>query len=243
MRRQYSNFIVYKHTSPSGKCYIGYTGTSPQKRWGSSGKNYLRKDNKGKYVHLLFALAIKKYGWDNITHEILYTHLSCEQAKQIEIQLIAHYKALGLSYNITDGGDGTSGVSFSDEERALRAIRARQINRGKHLSLETRQKISAKRKENSRGPLPQTTKQKISEARKGKPHPHKGNISEASRKAVIEAHKIKVLKFSKDGVFLQEYSSLTEAAKDNNTYNGNIAAACKGRVKSAGGFIWRYKEN
>lgn len=50
-----------------------------------------------------------------------------------------------------------------------------------------------------------------------------------------------MLKFSKDGVFLQEYSSLIEAAKDSNTYNGNIAAACKGKVKSAGGFIWRYK--
>lgn len=84
-------------------------------------------------IYYLHQLLKKKYGWDNIIHEILYTHLSCEQAKQIEIQLIAHYKALGLSYNITDGGDGTSGVSFSDEEKALRAIRARQINKGKNI--------------------------------------------------------------------------------------------------------------
>lgn len=242
MKRQTLNFIVYKHTSPSGKCYIGYTGTPPQKRWGYKGKNYLRKDKQGKYVHLLFALAIRKYGWNNFTHEILFTHLTCKQAKQKEIELIRHYKSLKLSYNITNGGDGTSGAQYSKEERLSRAKRAQNINKGKHLSLKTKQKISASSKGKKCAPLSDSTKAKIRAARLGKPHPHKGNISESSRRAVVEAHKVKVLKFSKEGVFLHEYSSLTEAAKDNNTYNGNISAACKGKVKSAGGFIWKYKQ-
>lgn len=29
-----NNYYVYKHTSPSGKCYIGITCQNPEKRWG-----------------------------------------------------------------------------------------------------------------------------------------------------------------------------------------------------------------
>ena len=61
-------YTVYKHTSPSGKVYIGITKRKPEYRW-NKGKGY-RKDQ------LLFYRAIKKYGWDNFTHEILYTGLS-----------------------------------------------------------------------------------------------------------------------------------------------------------------------
>ena len=73
-------YTVYKHTSPSGKVYIGITKRKPEYRW-NKGKGY-RKDQ------LLFYRAIKKYGWDNFTHEILYTGLSEKDAKNIEISLI-----------------------------------------------------------------------------------------------------------------------------------------------------------
>ena len=29
------NFIVYKHTSPNGKVYIGITKQNPKQRWGN----------------------------------------------------------------------------------------------------------------------------------------------------------------------------------------------------------------
>lgn len=35
------NFIVYKHTSPSGKCYVGITSQAPECRWGNDGCKYL----------------------------------------------------------------------------------------------------------------------------------------------------------------------------------------------------------
>ena len=73
-------YTVYKHTSPSGKVYIGITKRKPEYRW-NKGKGY-RKDQ------LLFYRAIKKYGWGNFTHEILYTGLSEKDAKNIEISLI-----------------------------------------------------------------------------------------------------------------------------------------------------------
>ena len=71
------SFIVYKHTSPSNKVYIGITKLN------------------------------LKYGWNNFQHEILYSELSEKEAKQIEIYLIAYYNSTdhNYGYNKTKGGD------------------------------------------------------------------------------------------------------------------------------------------
>ena len=34
------DFIVYKHTCPNGKVYIGITCQKPQNRWGKDGNGY-----------------------------------------------------------------------------------------------------------------------------------------------------------------------------------------------------------
>ena len=46
-------YTVYKHTSPSGKVYIGITCRKPKYRW-NNGKGYKEKDQR------LFYNAIKK---------------------------------------------------------------------------------------------------------------------------------------------------------------------------------------
>lgn len=110
-----NNFCVYKHTSPSGKCYIGITNQEPEHRWGYNGSNYIMLKKNGKYKHPYFANAILKYGWDNIQHEILHTNLNKEDACKKEKEYIAYYKQRGKSYNVTNGGEGTCGYKFSKE--------------------------------------------------------------------------------------------------------------------------------
>ena len=66
-------FSVYKHTSPSGKSYIGQTS------------NYDRRckehrGSKGK----AFGTAIKKYGWDSFTHHVLVAGLTLDDANSKE---------------------------------------------------------------------------------------------------------------------------------------------------------------
>lgn len=60
-------YVVYKHTTPSGKVYVGITGQKPARRW-QNGYGY--KDNEH------FYRAIRKYGWENIKHEIVCAGLS-----------------------------------------------------------------------------------------------------------------------------------------------------------------------
>lgn len=50
-----------------------------------------------------------------------------------------------------------------------------------------------------------------------------------------------VLQYTKDGQFVAEYKSATEAERQTNTDHSNILKCCNGKRKTANGFIWRYK--
>ena len=77
-------YSVYMHTSPNGKVYIGITSLPVERRW-QQGKNYKTSRH--------FFNAIKKYGWENIKHEVLFCGLTKEEAEQKEIELIAKHKS------------------------------------------------------------------------------------------------------------------------------------------------------
>lgn len=53
-----------------------------------------------------------------------------------------------------------------------------------------------------------------------------------------------VCKYSKDGFFLKDYLSAQDAAKElGKKSGGDITNCCKGKLKTAYGYIWRYKED
>ena len=122
-------YCVYKHTVPNDKVYIGITRRKPEKRWGSNGINYRTQ---------VFYHAIKKYGWENISHEILYDNLSKEEAEKMEIELIAMYQSndINFGYNIDNGGHCMS--SFSEEHKR----KISDSKNGVRHSEETKRKIS-----------------------------------------------------------------------------------------------------
>ena len=53
---------------------------------------------------------------------------------------------------------------------------------------------------------------------------------------------IPILQFSIDGTFIKEWPSVCEAGRQLGISQGNICSCCKGRLKHAGGFAWRYKD-
>ena len=52
---------------------------------------------------------------------------------------------------------------------------------------------------------------------------------------------IPIIQFTKDGKFLKEWRSLAEAERKLRIAHSSICWCCKGKSKSAGGFIWKYK--
>ena len=53
---------------------------------------------------------------------------------------------------------------------------------------------------------------------------------------------IPIIQFSLDGTLIREWPSLSEAGRQLGIHQQNIGQCCKGRLKHAGGFVWRYKD-
>lgn len=51
-----------------------------------------------------------------------------------------------------------------------------------------------------------------------------------------------VIQYTLDGVFVKEYPSASQAARENEFSQGNISMCCRGECKSRYGYIWKYKE-
>lgn len=74
------SYCVYRHVFPNGKIYIGKAEEPATNRW-QGGLGY-EKSNRRMFIDIV------KYGWDNITHEILADGLDETNALQMERGLI-----------------------------------------------------------------------------------------------------------------------------------------------------------
>ena len=110
------NWTVYLHINKiNNKKYVGITCLPLELRWGKNGNGYKKQ--------VKFYRAIKKYGWDNFEHIVLFTNLSEIAAKQKERELIKKYNTTSskFGYNVTIGGDGYT--KYETKEEAIAADR------------------------------------------------------------------------------------------------------------------------
>ena len=133
LKKEKMKGYIYKHTAPNGKVYIGQTIQSIYNRF-LNGKGYCRCK--------LFYKAIQKYGWNNIQHEILFEIEGSKETVITELnkkekEFIELYKANdnNYGYNLRSGGDNSTHSELSK-------VKMRQCMLGKHLSEETKHKIS-----------------------------------------------------------------------------------------------------
>lgn len=167
-KKENRNYCVYVHTSPSGKKYVGQTGKTPEERWGKNGSHYLKKEKNGEYMHIAFARAILKYGWDNIKHEIVASNLTREEADNLESLLIEklNTKNRDYGYNLKDGGLGGGGFS----EETLKKMS--EVHKGIKQSEETIRKRAEKLKgannPNFGKPMSEEQRKKLSKALMGR---------------------------------------------------------------------------
>ena len=101
----------------------------------------------------------------------------------------------------------------------------RQDNRADNLHWVTR-------KENQNNPL---TKQHQSNAHKGENNPLYGKFGKYNPKSKA------VVQYDLQGNLIAEFEGLRDAERQSGIWNQSIAACCKGKQKTAGGYIFRYK--
>ena len=255
------NCTVYMHRFPNGKVYIGITGKSPEKRW-LNGRGY-----QSQYVYR----AIKKYGWENIEHIILFSGLTKEEAEQKEIELISFYKANDpqFGYNIENGGNFAGKHSKTTREKISKSKKgwnpSQEVRkhmgdsrRGKPFSEERKRKLSEcsshhpmsyenKRKLveiNTGRTVSEETRQKLRGANLGKKHTqeHKDKISKSGKIAQRKCKAVRVVQLSLDGKEIKMWDCMADITKELKIGQAHICDCCKGKRKTAGGFKWKYAD-
>ena len=189
---------VYKITNTvNNKSYIGISIHEPEKR-------RIRQHLSGRGNRII-ADAVKKYGKDAFTYEILEANVFPELLPDLEVAYIANFNTIAPhGYNLDSGG---SHATPSEETRR----KLSQINKGenhhffgKKHSAKTRRKMSEARKgeknHNFGKPISAAQKRQISEANKGRKfsESHKRKISEANKgRKFSESHKRKISEANK----------------------------------------------
>lgn len=89
-----------------------------------------------------------------------------------------------------------------------------------------------------------TRNQRMANSLKGKKHSQE-RIERASKvrkgKPNIK-RRIPILQFSKEGNFIKQWDSTSQAGKELNIHTSNITMCLKGKIKQAKGFKWKYVE-
>lgn len=89
---------IYKFTFPNGKVYIGQTVNFNHRM---NTHKYTMKTNKTKNIDMYSDM--EKYGWNNITREILVYNIPKEYLNKLEGILIDYYDSYNNGYNQTPG--------------------------------------------------------------------------------------------------------------------------------------------
>lgn len=202
-------YILYRHTSPSGKVYIGQTSRKPELRWGSNGVFY-----KGCTA---FYNAILKYGWNNIKHEVIAWDLTQEEADLFEKSFIKMYKDKNLSYNIAFGGlNNNVGVKHTEETKQKQSKAHSELWKNPEYKDRLRNSFIGRQS-----------------SMLGK------KMSDESKAKMSEKKSIPVAQYTLDGEFVKLWKSIREVSQTLGFSENSLSACCLGKTKKSHGYIWK----
>ena len=236
---------VYLFTNKvNGKKYVGQAVDSARRYKQHIATSY--RDNGSRDYNCPFHNAIRKYGIENFTFEILLDNLTKEEMDYWEIYYIQFYDTLvnsGKGYNVAAGGNsGNKFAGKTPEEMEIikRKIgeksKGRKANLGKTLSEDTKKKISDSQKERLKDKTKcsmygkqhsKESKQKNSDSRKGK---CSGAENGRARK---------VGQYTLDAQLIATFDCVKHAEQHIGV-TGGVTGCCKGKRKTCGGFKWKY---
>ena len=258
-----NNYCLYAHQNKTNHMvYIGIS-KNVKKRWRNKEKGYLHCDKI--YNDFL------KYGWDGFSHIVIEEGLSKEEACAREQAMIFLFKFSNMSYNITDGGEGTAGIKRSERHKQI--LRDRMTNR--IVSEETRRKLSKTHSEICKTrrkvyAFDINTKELVKEyssikgaakdigicmsniirAANGKRPSSAGYIwsfepiidkENPIYKNIGKFKPHEVYCYDLHGKYVQKYCSTQEAAEAVNGCPRAICAVCDRKLNSYHHYIWRYE--
>lgn len=184
-------------------------------------KKYLSEINKERCKHI-------EMPWKG-------THKTEEEKKQISLRLKNFYK---------NNDSPWKGKKHTEESKRSNSIAHKELWKNEEYRTKTmnslREYWNNHESPNIGKHHSEETKEKLSRYFKGKSNPkNKGEKNGMYGK--LPANAKKVIQLTQDDIFIKEWPSLKEAAKELGLSSPNILKVCTGERKKCGGFKWKYK--
>lgn len=224
-------YTIYKLIDPMTNeiRYIGLTFNDLKQRL-KSHCSEKSKSHKSNWVQSLI-----KQGLKPIIESIEDNILSYDEVCEREIFYINKYKSEGYRLtNMASGGNKNKKMSY--ETRNKMSNSAKNRNFRLVLSEDVKKTISDKAKKRFENQF-ERERLKISNKKY-----EDSKTKEQKLKDILIQDVKSVLQYDKDMIFISEYISIRDAERKTNINRSNITKCCKNKVKSAGGFIWKFRE-
>ena len=209
------------------KVYVGITCRKPTIRWGLTGQNY-----KGQ----LFGKAIKKYGWENIIHEIVATNLTLQEASNMEIELIKQYKSNDSihGYNIAAGGLSNSNseykkINLYDYNGKFIRTFDKMIELCKFLDAPISNII------------PACQNHGLVHGYQVRYYDEVNNTNNIT--SYINHTLVPIFQFDSEFNFIKKWKSIVTASKEYDVAPSSVRSCCVQTNKMCQGFYWRYEKD
>jgi len=239
---------IYKIVSPTGKVYVGQAIDIEKRK-----KSYKKLKCKGQ-PRLYNSLV--KYGFSEHIFEVV-EQCSVEKLNTRERHWQDLYDVLsekGLNCKLTKTGDKAGCYSQESRRKNSESLKAfwktpeGQECRKIQVSNTDYTTRSEKIKAYFKTPEGVLKKEKMLNNLQSFWKSEEGRIitdqrtSDRNFKILAESNQIQLLQYKKEGEFIREWNSQKEAALTLKVHHTNISNCLAGRQKTAGGFIWKYKD-
>lgn len=257
---------VYIHTAPNGKKYVGITCRQPEHRW-NHGRGYfcnkhfsaaIQKYGWDNFCHEIVANGLSKEAACDLEKKLIAEYDTTNRDKGYNKSTGGELSGLGVVMS-EEARRRTSERRrgkhiWSDDQR--KQISERQKGEkhylyGRHHSDETRQKMSSSHKGRI---VTEETRNKLSKALTGikRTEEQKENISkmlfekwknDEYRQMMVEAHsganshKAKKILCVETG---EVFECIKYACEKYHLHSSAISNVCRGKLKTTGGYHWRY---
>jgi group I intron endonuclease len=220
-----TKFCIYILISPSQKMYIGKTKNFKQRML--QHESMARRNSKYP-IHV----SIRKYNFINF-EKIIFSYFDTEERSfELEKKLILYFREKNFElYNITDGGEGNSGLKVSDEVKKILRQKSLGNKHGQGYKMTPEQKknhskrmINNKYRKNIKHT--EATKQKISNSLKGEKNPFFGKHHTKETINNMTGSNNSLAKLSDQNVLEIRHNkdkSITELAKQYNVSSNTIS--------------------
>lgn len=206
---------------------------------------HLRQLKKNEHHSVYLQRAWNRYGED------VFEFIILEKVDKKEELLIREQWWIDNSnneYNVCKVAGSSLGVKRSEETKEKCRLshlgekhpewrrKLKSISQGGKNNWQYGKKMSDKVKQKKSESMIEYYK-KNQHSMKGKKNP----MTNQSKQSMIDKLSIPIQQFSKEGEFIRDWKSIKEAGKSLNIHSTNIVTCLKGKTKTSGGFIWKYK--